>query len=107
MRIKQLREERGISQRALAIAIKANPKTVNFWERGASEPTAGFIIALANFFECSADYILGREDDMGNIIVDKGLTMEEQAVVGLYRKLGKKQKDALMSFAAFLYSNRV
>ncbi len=96
-----------MSQRALAMAIKANPKTVNFWEHGTSEPTAGFIIALANYFECSADYILGREDDMGNISVDSGLTMEEQAVVGLFRKLGKRQREELMDFAAFLSRNGV
>ena len=59
-RIKQLREERGWSQRALAAEIGANPKTVNFWERGASEPSAGFVMALADAFECTADYVLGR-----------------------------------------------
>lgn len=108
MRIKQLREEKGLSQRALAIAIKANPKTVNFWERGSSEPTAGFITALADFFECSADYILGREDDMGNISVDSGLNAEEQAFISLYRKLGKRQREEIADFAEFLVQfNRI
>lgn len=106
LRIRQLREEKGISQRALAIAIKANPKTVNFWEHGTSEPTAGFIIALADYFECSADYVLGREDDMGNISVDSGLNADEQAFISLYRKLGKRQREEIADFAAFLSANR-
>ena len=104
MRIKQLREERGLSQRALALAIKANPKTVNFWEHGASEPTAGFIIALADFFECSADYLLGREDDMDNVCIAHKLTVDEQKLLSVFQKLDRVRRGEVVEFAEFLLS---
>lgn len=102
LRIKQLREERGWSQRALALKIGANPKTVNFWERGASEPSAGFVIALANAFECTADYLLGREDDLGAVNVQRELSEEEKGILSAYSALDKSRRRQLLDFATFL-----
>ena len=101
-RIKQLREERGWSQRALALRIGANPKTVNFWENNQCEPTAGFIIALSNVFECSADYLLGREDDFGAVTVQRAIDFEEQKLLSIYAELSLRERVALMSFGEFL-----
>lgn len=62
-RIKELRTEKGISQKTLASAINVSQKAVDFWERGVNEPKASYIIALAEFFGVSADYLLGLSDD--------------------------------------------
>lgn len=102
LRIKQLREERGLSQRALAARIGANPKTVNFWERNVSEPSSGFIIALADVFECTADYVLGREDEFGSVVVNRELTADEQHILLLYSKLSQKNREELLTFAEYL-----
>ena len=56
------------------------------------EPTGSTLLALANFFECSIDYLLGREDDLGVIHVypqtDKldSLSADEQKLIDLIRK---------------------
>lgn len=47
----QLANATGISQSAIAK-----------WELGKTEPTASAIITLAEFFDESADYLLGMED---------------------------------------------
>lgn len=104
LRIRQLREEKGLSQRALATKIGANPKTVNFWEREMSEPTAGFIIALADVFECTADYVLGREDEFGSVNVQKELSPEERRLLLFFAQLSPKNKDELFTFAEYLKS---
>ncbi len=62
-RIKELRCEREISQRALAKAIGASPKAINFWELGVNEPKASYIISLAKFFGVPTDYLLGLKED--------------------------------------------
>ncbi len=102
LRIRQLREERGWSQRELAFKINANPKTVNFWERGVSEPSAGFVIALADVFECTADYVLGREDDLGSVNVQRQLTGVEQNLLTAFNRLAPKDAETLCAFAEFL-----
>ena len=61
-RIKELRLEKGISQAALAKAIGVSQKAVDFWEKGENEPKASNILKLADFFDVSTDYLLGRGD---------------------------------------------
>ena len=97
-RIKQLREEKNLSQRALANLIGASNKAVNFWETGKVEPSAKFICALADVFECTADYLLGREDDLGNVNVMRELTDDEKLLLSVFSKLSKKQREEALNF---------
>ena len=62
VRIKDLRKEKNISQSELANEIGVSQKAIDYWERGVNEPKASYIVALADFFNVSADYLLGRED---------------------------------------------
>ena len=60
--IKELRSERGLSQQALAKVIGVSQKAIDYWERGVNEPKASYIILLADYFNVSADYLLGRKE---------------------------------------------
>ena len=60
--IKELRCERGLSQQALAKAIGVSQKAIDYWERGINEPKASYIILLADYFNVSADFLLGRKE---------------------------------------------
>lgn len=102
LKIKQLRQEKNISQHELARRIKASPKTVNFWEQGISEPSAGFIIALADEFECTTDYLLGREDEFGRVNVIRNISDSENELCEIFNSLGTTDKELLKSFALFL-----
>jgi len=105
-RIKQLRLENNLSQRALAAKINANQKTVNFWERGECEPSAAFIISLANVFECTTDYLLGREDDLGNVNVMRELSDDEREFLNLHSMLDKKDREEVADFMRYLISKK-
>lgn len=101
-RIKQLREEMNLSQRALAVKIGASNKAVNFWETDKVEPSAKYICALADVFECSTDYLLGREDDMGTVNVLRELTEAEKQWLTLLSKLTKKQYEEAINYVSYL-----
>lgn len=60
-RIKELREEKGLSQRQLAAEIKASQANISRWENGTQDPSTEWLIALADFFNGTTDYLLGRE----------------------------------------------
>lgn len=62
-RLKELRSDAGLSQKRLAELIGVSQKAIDFWEKGINEPKASYIIALANFFNVSCDYLLGIVDD--------------------------------------------
>ena len=62
-RIKELRQEKKLSQEQLGKAINISQDMVSLWEKGKLLPTTEHIIILAKFFNESADYILGLKDD--------------------------------------------
>lgn len=70
-RIKELRLEKELTQSDLAKAISTSQRNIGRWENGENEPTASFLIALADYFKVSIDYLLCREDEFGNIIINK------------------------------------
>ena len=68
-RIRELRENIGISQSELAKRLGISRTSVNAWESGLSSPTAQLIIELSKTFHVSSDYILGLNNDGKNITI--------------------------------------
>ena len=60
--IKELRLEQGLSQAQLGKLIGVSQKAIDYWEREINEPKASYIIKLADYFNVSTDYLLGRKD---------------------------------------------
>lgn len=63
MRLKELRKARGISQLKLAMDLNTNQNTISRYETGEREPGIRELIALANYFDISVDYLLERTDN--------------------------------------------
>jgi len=63
IRLPELRAERNISQRQLGRLITSSGSVIARWEKGILEPSAENIIALCEFFGCSADFLLGLKDE--------------------------------------------
>ncbi|MBQ8428568.1 MAG: helix-turn-helix transcriptional regulator [Clostridia bacterium] len=61
-RLKELRIEHGISQAKLAKTIGVSSGIVCLWETDQSEPTAPNLVKLADFFDVTTDYLLGRAE---------------------------------------------
>lgn len=62
-RLLELRLERGISQAKLAKDLGVSFSVVCYWETDRSEPTAINIVKVADYFNVSADYLLGRTEE--------------------------------------------
>ena len=54
-KIKELRQEKGLSQMQLSKQIGVSQKAIDYWERSVNEPKASYIIALVKFFDISFD----------------------------------------------------
>ena len=65
-RLKELRTENNLTQKQLANIIECNQSMITRWEKGECEPTAGIIIAFAQFFDVTTDYLLGLENEDGS-----------------------------------------
>lgn len=61
MRLKEVREARGQSQRQAALGLNLSPTVYNRYENGIREPSNALLVAIADYFHVSVDAILGRE----------------------------------------------
>jgi transcriptional regulator with XRE-family HTH domain len=62
-RLKMLRKEKKIKQEQLAEALNIGKSSVGNYEIGTRLPDADVVVALADYFNVSADYLLGRVND--------------------------------------------
>jgi len=62
-RLKTLRQEKKASQKELSDLIGVTPRAWRFYESGDREPNITNLIALADFFNVSIDYLVGRSDN--------------------------------------------
>lgn len=60
--IKELREEKGVKQKDVAEYLGLTAKAYCFYELGKREPSLTSLIKLCDYYDVSADYILGRSD---------------------------------------------
>lgn len=70
IRLKQLREEKGLKQEELALALSVSPSAIGMYERDYREPSDGLLIKMAIFFEVSTDFLLGKTDTRNNTDID-------------------------------------
>lgn len=61
-RIKQLREEFGITQLQLAKKLNKTQQQISLYEKGSNELDLDGYIILSNLFDCSIEYIAGKSD---------------------------------------------
>ena len=62
-RLVQLRKSRGITQRQLANELGISELAVQHYEAQRRKPAYDILLALADFFDISLDYLVGRSDD--------------------------------------------
>ena len=64
-KIKELRKEKELTQKQLAVLLNKSETGLASWEQGLSEPSVNDIRLLCMIFDVSADYLLGLEDETG------------------------------------------
>lgn len=62
-RLLVLRQQTGVTQAELAAAIKINRTSITLMERAERAASIEVLYALADFFDVSLDYLVGRSDD--------------------------------------------
>lgn len=63
MRLKELREKKKITQQRLAIELNMAQNTISQYETGIREADYRSLIAIADYFHVSIDYLLERTDN--------------------------------------------
>ncbi len=63
LRLKELREKKKLSQLRLAIELNLTQNTISRYENEEREADYKTLIAIADYFNVSIDYLLGRTDN--------------------------------------------
>jgi len=63
-RIRDLREENDISQKDIALYLNINQNTYSRYETNARNIPLEIIAGLADYYDTSVDYLMGRTDNI-------------------------------------------
>ncbi len=102
-RLEELASEKNVKLAELGRIIDIPSSTIYGWRNG-SQPTADKLKKLADYFEVSTDYLLGRSDDSGIVSVSSNLTEFEDGALTLLRKLTKVQQYQVVGYIQALLS---
>lgn len=95
--LKKLRQKFGVSQKALAESIGVSQQSINKYENHSIEPDISSLIAMADYFSTSVDYLVGHtEIDRRIEPVEKyDLNAAEAQLIDSYRRFNKTEKQML------------
>ena len=99
MRIKELRKEKNISQSKLAEEINLSNGAIGNYEQGLREPDISTLIALADYFGVSIDYLVEHSPAGSS---DNPFTTDELELIGEYRKLDAADQARLFKIVKAL-----
>ena len=90
-RIRDLRKQRKMSQTELANILHVSQQTVTAWETGKAEPSSSAVANLADYFNVTTDYLLGRPEEKKDDGIDH--TALEKAIDEARSFDGKPMSD--------------
>ncbi len=95
--LKKLRLDKGISQQQLADVMGTTQQSINKYENHSTEPDFDTLCRLADYFETSADYLIGHamisasQPHAENL----DLSRDEVSLLKNYRQLSKEEKESI------------
>lgn len=100
-RLKELREQKNMSQQALAEIVHVTQQSIHKYEHELAEPDLDVILHLADFFDTSVDYLLGYTDVMQRyeIYPENSISKSELRVLEYYRHLSPRVQELIQELA--------
>lgn len=93
IKLRELRQEKGLNQQELAQIISTTQRNVSNWENGNSEPDIEMIIKMSKFFEVTVDYFLDNNEETNS---NQDFAVLENALISAIKKLPLDKKRALL-----------
>ena len=95
--LKILRTEKSISQKQLADVVSVSQQSINKYENHNIEPDIETLCKIADYFDTSVDYLIGRSDIRRKIetVTPFDLNAEEAKLVNEYRNLSSRQRMSI------------
>lgn len=99
IRLLELRKQKGWTQADVAGMLKITPQAYSLYETNKNNINNETLCMLADIFEVSTDYLLGRQE-----VRPSFLSEEERSFINQYRVLDERAKENIKHTLAFEYA---
>ncbi|MBQ6700819.1 MAG: helix-turn-helix transcriptional regulator [Oscillospiraceae bacterium] len=99
LRLKQLREERNITQQELADQLSCSQQSIHNYENHGTQPDIDMLCRMADFFNTSVDYLIGNTNvrDPYNLAKYEDSSEKEIRLVNSFRSLPEETKEHFLA----------
>jgi transcriptional regulator with XRE-family HTH domain len=91
-RLKKLREEHGLSTRALGEIVGTSNATISRYETGKRDPDLVLVHNIATYFNVTIEYLCGEDVDS-----------DEESLINMFSKLSEESKRDAIKYITYLY----
>lgn len=103
IKIKELRKTAGLTQENAAKKLNISRQVFANYENEINQPSLEMLCEIANLFNCSIDYLVGREDEDGAIMIyGNQLSKDENQLIDKLRALPDIKKKIVYKYIDFL-----
>ena len=88
--------EKGLNRKQFAERSGIPYTTVIGWTKLNRLPDFSALIKIADFFSCSLDYLVGRQDEFGNVVYSSENLRSEMVFLKYFRNLNTENKDLII-----------
>lgn len=103
-RIKELREDKNMTQIRLSTELEVSQETISAYENGKHFPSVENLMKLSMLFNASCDYILGLSEM--RYIQANGLDNDENVFISKWRALSAEDKSLLSAYLQALLDKK-
>ena len=104
--LRKLREQKNITQIKLSTDLEVSQELISRYELGTSFPQPQMLIKLANYFNCSVDYLLGITDVSTPVnYLANNYNKRDLELINKYNSLSSEDKKCFDKFLLFLTDN--
>ena len=94
-------KKRNVTAKQLSEKLKIGKNQFKYWKDNGNIPNGETLISLADYFDCSVDYLLGREETKKAAV----LPVESSNIsklIGFYNQLTEDAQKEMLSYAEYM-----
>lgn len=100
--LKQIREKKNITQIKLSVELEVSQELISHYKTGKSKPNIETLIKLADYFNCSTDYLIGRTNNPTTIKDLDKKDIEINNIIDKYNYLSAENKKQFKNYLDYL-----
>ncbi len=100
--LRRIREKKNITQTRLSVDIEVSQELISHYETGKSKPNIETLIKLAEYFNCSTDFLLERTNNPSTIKDLNNADIEINNIIDKYNSLSNENKKHFSNYLNYL-----